>query len=410
MSFARVSPALTLCALASGAQPLSISLVDTAPLPSSAIDQSGAPFAIAEASGVTYLGDSRYAAVLDGGGKVFLFTLTLNPDDTVASISDIQGLSLDRILDFEGIAPGDGGTILLSEENSPGVAEFSMTTGVRTRRFTIPAVFSSKRANRGFESLTRAGASLWTANEEALTVDGPTATPSLATVVRLLELDESTGAALGQFAYTVEPMHGPFIPVGDPGRSGLSDLVALPDGSLLALERSLAFTTPVLLSRIYRIDLSGATDISALPALDGAAYTPATKTLLWSGGVANMEGLTLGQELAGGGRALVGVVDDGDPFSTSQLVLLRLTGLAEPCPADLTGSSDPNDPSYARPDGDTDGDDFFFYLDAFTAADLAVCDFTGSSDPNDPTFANPDNDCDGDDFFYYLDLFSAGCP
>ena len=37
------------------------------------------------------------------------------------------------------------------------------------------------------------------------------------------------------------------------------------------------------------------------------------------------------------------------------------------CPADLTGSSDPNDPTYGQPDGDADGDDFFFYLDLFAA-------------------------------------------
>ncbi|MCB1246748.1 MAG: multicopper oxidase family protein, partial [Acidimicrobiia bacterium] len=80
------------------------------------------------------------------------------------------------------------------------------------------------------------------------------------------------------------------------------------------------------------------------------------------------------------------------------------------CRADLTGSSDPNDPSYGMPDGDADGDDFFFYLDAFATADFAICDLTGSSDPNDPTFDIPDGDCDGDDFFRYLDLFAAGCP
>ncbi|MFG0327886.1 MAG: dockerin type I repeat-containing protein [Phycisphaerales bacterium JB037] len=79
------------------------------------------------------------------------------------------------------------------------------------------------------------------------------------------------------------------------------------------------------------------------------------------------------------------------------------------CPADLTGSSDPNDPTYGQPDGDADGDDFFFYLDAFSTANLAVCDITGSSDPNDPSFGIPDGDCDGDDFFRYLDQFSLGC-
>ncbi|MFG0327396.1 MAG: SUMF1/EgtB/PvdO family nonheme iron enzyme [Phycisphaerales bacterium JB037] len=80
------------------------------------------------------------------------------------------------------------------------------------------------------------------------------------------------------------------------------------------------------------------------------------------------------------------------------------------CPADLTGSSDPNDPSFGQPDGVADSEDFFFYLDAFIAAQLATCDLTGSADPNDPSFGAPNGLCDGDDFFYYLDLFVAGCP
>ncbi|MFG0327408.1 MAG: GC-type dockerin domain-anchored protein [Phycisphaerales bacterium JB037] len=79
-------------------------------------------------------------------------------------------------------------------------------------------------------------------------------------------------------------------------------------------------------------------------------------------------------------------------------------------PADLTNSSDPNSPNYGIPDGDADGDDFFFFLDAFATSNLAVCDFTGSSDPNDPTYFSPDGDCDGDDFFIFLDLFAGACP
>lgn len=91
-------------------------------------------------------------------------------------------------------------------------------------------------------------------------------------------------------------------------------------------------------------------------------------------------------------------LDDPDTF-----VALR-------CQADLTGSSDPNEPTFGLPDGDTDGDDFFYFLDAFTMGQTAICDLTGSSDPNEPSFGVPDADCDGDDFFFYLDLFAGGCP
>ncbi|MCW5754983.1 MAG: hypothetical protein KIT24_09790 [Phycisphaeraceae bacterium] len=83
---------------------------------------------------------------------------------------------------------------------------------------------------------------------------------------------------------------------------------------------------------------------------------------------------------------------------------------ANPCRADLTGSSDPNDPSYGVPDGSVDASDFFFYLDAFVAGNLAIADLTGSSDPNDPSYGIPDGNIDASDFFFYLDLFVAGCP
>ncbi|MCC6284118.1 MAG: YncE family protein [Phycisphaerales bacterium] len=79
------------------------------------------------------------------------------------------------------------------------------------------------------------------------------------------------------------------------------------------------------------------------------------------------------------------------------------------CPADLSGSSDPNDPAYGVPDGSADASDFFYYLDQFVSGNLAEADLTGSSDPNDPSYGVPDGDLDADDFFYFLDLFVQGC-
>ncbi|MFG0326129.1 MAG: choice-of-anchor tandem repeat NxxGxxAF-containing protein [Phycisphaerales bacterium JB037] len=77
-----------------------------------------------------------------------------------------------------------------------------------------------------------------------------------------------------------------------------------------------------------------------------------------------------------------------------------------PCPADLTGSSDPSDDSFGRPDGDADTDDFLYFLDAFAQQSLRHCDL-GSTDQG--SLVLPDGICDGDDFFRYLDLFAAGC-
>lgn len=81
-----------------------------------------------------------------------------------------------------------------------------------------------------------------------------------------------------------------------------------------------------------------------------------------------------------------------------------------PCPADLSGSSDPNDPGYGAPDGQVDSADFFYYLDQFVAVNIAVADLSGSSDPNDAAYGVPDGTVDSADFFYYLDVFILGCP
>lgn len=79
------------------------------------------------------------------------------------------------------------------------------------------------------------------------------------------------------------------------------------------------------------------------------------------------------------------------------------------CPADLSGSSDPNHAAYGRGDGQLDSSDFFFYLDMFVAGDVSIADLTGSSDPNDPAYGTPDGIIDGSDFFFYLDMFAAAC-
>jgi hypothetical protein len=152
-----------------------------------------------------------------------------------------------------------------------------------------------------------------------------------------------------QYAYEVEPIHGAST-LGNP-QSGLSDLVAMPDGTLLALERSVAVATPIYLSRIYEVDSSGATDFGAAQfaaGLAGHSYSPVAKQLLWSGAAdaaagQNLEGLALGPRLANGSWTLVGVVDGGDGFSGNTVVSFKAT--ANPS-ADFDG------------DGDADGEDF----------------------------------------------------
>src|SRR5439155_8514312 len=107
---------------------------------------------------------------------------------------------------------------------------------------------------------------LWTANERALKVDGnpqTPATPILAvTRVRLQRYeigDDGAARPKEQFEYETSGVHDLA------GQIGLCDLAALPDGRLLALERSAAQNfsgVKSIRTRIFLVDPTGATDIS----------------------------------------------------------------------------------------------------------------------------------------------------
>ncbi|TWT45464.1 hypothetical protein RAS1_18890 [Phycisphaerae bacterium RAS1] len=351
MNLIRRIPCLLLpfaLAHSSRAGTLSIVARNNVALAATTTDQFGQSFTVAGLSGVTHAGGTAYIAVMDNSNKLVFLDATLNPDGSIASAVFNGGLSLSQTRDFEGIAWTGPyrNTVLLSEEGDPSILEFSLADGALVQTIPAPAVFANRRSNMGFESVTLSTACgvIWTANEQALTVDGDVSSPTAGTVVRLLRLDAGapwSWSAAGQFAYVTDAMHGGAITSGG---VGLTELVLLPDDTLLALERSLASAFPPFRSRIYAVSLGGVTDVSGLAGLMGASYTPAGKTLLWSGGANNLEGLCLGPPLAGGGRALLGIVDDGDPISTNRLHAFQLLGV----PGD-------NCEAFSRGDANCDG-------------------------------------------------------
>jgi len=278
---------------------------------------------IRELSGVTYLGPvagvlERFAAIQDENNRFVVFDVAFAADGSINSATAVNAKTLAVAADMEGIAYTSAArdSVFISDETGAGVREFSMATGQVLQTVPIPTVFQSDRSNRGLESLTRSldGRTMWTGNEEALTIDGPASSQAAGTMVRLLRMaDDGTNVTAGaQYAYLVDPIQAG----SGPDRSGLSDLTLLPDDSLLALERSRVTSLPMVQSRIYQVDFSTATDVSAAAfnsGLIGKTYTPVTKTPLWSGIVGageNMEGLGLGPVLANGHWILLGVTDD----------------------------------------------------------------------------------------------------
>ena len=303
-----------------------------------------------ELSGLAHMRGERYVAVSDEHATLFFLDIAIDPatgrvrsvsfappvpllDDSGRPLpeprmgSDREDVAYDPISDSVWIADEwDAG-----DPSRPSLVEVDPGSGRTRSRVTMPtdgplSVYRNTRRNYGFEAVTRRArdGALWTANEEALTIDGPLASPAAGSVVRLQELDDRA-RPVRQVAYVTDPegraIAMPPQAVGE-DRSGVSALVALDDGRLLVLERALvgdASGTGSFRIRIYLADPSHATDVSAPPFRSGLSmrsdWTPATKALLWEGRfglpVSNFEGMALGPRLADGSRSLLLVADNG---------------------------------------------------------------------------------------------------
>jgi hypothetical protein len=283
---------------------------------------------IRELSGVTYLGPQpggleRFAAIQDENRRIIVFDVAFAANGAINSATAVSAVTITGGPDFEGIAytgPARN-SVFVSEENTPTIREFSLVGGGLLQSVALPEVFENRRDNRGLEALTRSfgGDTMWTANEEALTVDGPASTQAAGTQVRLQRMnDDGASVELGpQFAYLTDPIHSG----SSPDRNGVPDLVMLPDDTLLVLERSRNGGFPPFLSSIYRVDFAGATDVSQPPfdsGLISESFAPVMKNQLWSGQIGgvlgsghNVEGIGLGPQLANGNWVLLGVADNG---------------------------------------------------------------------------------------------------
>jgi hypothetical protein len=214
----------------------------------------------------------------------------------------------------------------------------SLPDGNLLRELAVPSVLLNNRPNFGFESCSWGAGALWTANEEALAHESNLSTATAGTVVRLQRFDYRFEAS-GQWAYQTDSF-GYDSPLATAERSGVCDLVALPDGTLLVLERALGSgLLPSFRNRIYRVEFGGATDVGGIPDLDDTVHTRVGKSLLWERNMAsvttrNFEGITLGPPLPGispTSHSLLLVADNGGG-SQQHLYALVLHGLEPPPP------------------------------------------------------------------------------
>lgn len=265
-------------------------------------------------------------------------------------IAPAAGGPLGDAFDPEGIVVNPRtGHLLVSDEYGPSLYEFTKH-GRLVRRFETPANLlprnaasgaanfasdagntAGKRTNRGFEGLAISpdGRTAYAMLQSAMLDEGG----SDGTLNRVVAFDTRTGRATAQYAYRME---------GSSQGRGISALVALNEREFLVLERNnrgvgVDSNVASANKKVFKIDLTGATDVSDINLLTAPAgsWTPVTKTTTpWLdlalpatlahpslgslGGVSpeKWEGLTIGPRLKDGSYLVLAGTDND--FSVTQ--------------------------------------------------------------------------------------------
>ena len=278
--------------------------------------------------------------------------------------ASVLGLSFDP----EGLAVAPNGNFYVSDEYGPSVYEFR-SDGSFLRAFTTPSnlisqesngtpnyadgrptITSGRQDNRGFEgvTLTPDGSKLLAMLQDPLVNEGDNNDGRRSRNIRIVEFDTNTGESVAQYIYELEsiadindriPGTTDDFTATQQGRNiGISAITALNNNEFLVLERDnrgvgeadATGSNPVASKRVYKIDLTGATDVSNISLAGSntlpAGVTPVSKslfldiaaTLQGSGQIIpeKLEGLAIGPQLADGSYAvLLGTDND---FSVTQ--------------------------------------------------------------------------------------------
>ena len=305
----------------------------------------------------TGIGSREFFGISDAqrGGRIYRFALAEQGAPFRVDVGEpvtLEGTGGEVQADFEAVGVLPNGHFLVAAEGTgreprrPPILEEYGPNGalmshlpLRDRYVPEPTgpVTRGARGNAGFESLAVApgGESFFTAVETALIQDDDPANFDHGTRTRLLEYKARKGTfqPAREFVYEIDRLERP--PYA-PGFliNGLVELLVVNRTTLLALERgyvesSAEAGTGLNSIRLYRVSLSGATDVSKLDSIkDRPEIVPVQKTLLLdlskttgldkdlAPSLDNFEGMTFGPNLPDGRPTIILVSDDN--FSARQ--------------------------------------------------------------------------------------------
>ena len=276
-------------------------------------------------SGIAPLGNDDYAVVSDKSKRDGFFVFHIELNDTTGEILRVanRGFFGGQLpnRDAEGIAfLPEKNTILIAGEADGRILEYSREGQLTRREAEVPELLRSNSNNYGLESLTYNATTqrLWTCTENTLPADGmlATSTNGVAAIIRLQS-----------FGNDLKPRETYFYQMDKPQASapawayamGVSELLALDDGSVLVLERE--FYVPesklgaFVANKLYQTWPRKGMETNAKKPLEKQLVLEwQTSISLFGCDLANYEGMCLGPKLRNGSQVVILVADSQDRY------------------------------------------------------------------------------------------------
>lgn len=273
-------------------------------------------------SGITFLGDDRYAVVSDKSDEEGYFVFRIKVDSVSGKIKSVGNIGFKSLAvpnrDAEGITyMPEKNTLFIVGERDSRIVEYD-TIGVKTGR---EIQLEMADGNYGYESLSYNAmtATLWTCTENRLPRDRDVADGDAAVPVLRLQSFDNNLMLKNQYLYRMDS------PVGRKSyryyAHGVSEILALDNGALLVLEREFAVPDAKIgafvVCKLYKVNPSVEQPFPADDSLSASAETISkellgewkTRLTLVNYDIANYEGMCLGPRLADGSQVIVLVAD-----------------------------------------------------------------------------------------------------